>query len=94
MRGALVPGNKPTEEADPGPRHPPLELEFESIRSEADDVEDRAQMPPLWGWGILYHCSSVPDQLSPTMSLGSMYILQSVGSLTAERTTQGGQEQA
>lgn len=87
---ALVPGNKPTEEVDPGPHHPPLELESESIRSEADDAEDRAQMPPLWGWGVLCHCFSVSDQLSPTMSLGSVYILQSVGSLTAERTTPTG----
>lgn len=31
-----------------------------------------------------------PDQLSPKMSLGSVYILRSVASLTAERTTHGG----
>lgn len=67
--------------------HHLIELEPESIRSEADDVEERAQMPSLWGWGIPYHCFSVPAQLFPKMSLGSVYILQSVGSLTAQRTT-------
>lgn len=87
-------GNKLTERKNPTTcshhLHRFIELESEGIKAEADDGEEKSTDAILLGARILrvtvYPVSL--DQLFPEMSLGNVYMLRSVGSLTTKRTTQ------
>lgn len=80
------------EEPDHGPHYLYhwTELESEGIRSEASDVEETSIDTILLGSRTLVTVSPVSPQRSPEMSLGSVHMWRSVGSLAAERTTYRG----